>query len=169
MLSVRFFFNTILFSLFTVTCQGNAKNVVLSRCYLLVNMTNGLQFVVLSRETQKCRQYELQYIYNELKQYRLYEIKTSITKQIQFFSKTLETRVQRSPVFPISKIYIESKKFVSRVHGQIISSSQHICNNFHAVNKCKTTKSRCLLEFALFHIFLHFRTWSSFLGSQNSI
>ena len=80
-------------------------------------MTNGLQFVVLSRETQKCRQYELQYIYNELKQYRLYEIKTSITKQIQFFSKTLETRVQRSPVFSISKIYIESKKFVSRVHG----------------------------------------------------
>ena len=80
-------------------------------------MTNGLQFVVLSRETQKCRQYELQYTYNELKQYRLYEIKTSITKQIQFFSKTLETRVQRSPVFPISKIYIESKKFVSHVHG----------------------------------------------------
>jgi len=31
----------VLFSLFSMTPLGNAKNVVLSRCCLLINMTNG--------------------------------------------------------------------------------------------------------------------------------
>ena len=33
----------VLFSLFSMTHLGNAKNVVLSRCRLLVNMTNGIK------------------------------------------------------------------------------------------------------------------------------
>ena len=34
---------SLLFSLFSMTPLGNTKNVVLSRCRLLVNMTNGLK------------------------------------------------------------------------------------------------------------------------------
>jgi hypothetical protein len=33
----------VLFSLFSMTRLGNAKKVVLSRCRLLVNMTNGVK------------------------------------------------------------------------------------------------------------------------------
>ena len=50
---------------------------------------------------QKYKQYVLQnIIYNEFKQCRFYEIITYKTKQIQLFSRTLEIRVQRSPVLP---------------------------------------------------------------------
>jgi hypothetical protein len=36
-------YKCVLFSLFSMTRLGDAKNVVLSRCRLLVNMTNGLK------------------------------------------------------------------------------------------------------------------------------
>ena len=45
-------------------------------------------------------QIELKNIYNKFKQYRLYEIITYNSKQIQIFSRTLEIRVQRSLVLP---------------------------------------------------------------------
>jgi hypothetical protein len=82
-----------------MTPLGDAQNVVLSRCCLLVNMTNGVKLSYYRGNT-KHKKYELQDIYNEFKQYRLYEILTYNSKQIQIFSRTLEIRVQRSPVLP---------------------------------------------------------------------
>jgi hypothetical protein len=43
----------LLFSLFSMTPLGNAKNVVLSRCRLLVNMTNGLKLLYYGGNTKK--------------------------------------------------------------------------------------------------------------------
>jgi hypothetical protein len=49
---------------------------------------------------QKHKKYELQNMYNEFKQYRLYEIKTYNFKQIQMFSRTLEIKIQQYLVLP---------------------------------------------------------------------
>ena len=65
-----------------MTRLGNAKNVVLSRCGLLVNMTNGVEIVVLSREYQNMSNMSFKNIYNELKHYRLNQIITYSSKQI---------------------------------------------------------------------------------------
>ena len=48
----------------------------------------------------KPKKYELQNIYNEFKQYKVYEIITYNSKKIQILSITLEIRVQRSMVLP---------------------------------------------------------------------
>jgi aerobic-type carbon monoxide dehydrogenase small subunit (CoxS/CutS family) len=58
-----------------MTHLGNAKKVVLSRCRLLVNMTNGQNCRTIEG-IQKHKKYEIQNIYNEFTQYRLYEIIT---------------------------------------------------------------------------------------------
>ena len=65
-----------------MTRLGNAKNVVLSRCGLLVNMTNGVEIVVLSREYQNMSNMSFKNIYNEFKHYRLNQIITYSSKQI---------------------------------------------------------------------------------------
>ena len=62
-------------------------------------MTNGLKCRIIEG-IQKHKKYEHQNIYNELKQYRLYEIINYNSKQIQIFSEILEIRVQRSLVLP---------------------------------------------------------------------
>ena len=100
--------------------------------------------------TQKFKQYELQHMCIEFKQYRLYEILTHNTKQMKIFSRTLEMRVQRPLLFPISRIQFKSNKCVVGVRGKLIRSSTRTCNNFYTVSKCKTAKSRCLLQSALF-------------------
>jgi hypothetical protein len=57
-----------LFSLFSMTRLGNAKKVVLSRCRLLMNMTNGVKLSYYRGNTKTYAILAL-YIYNELKQY----------------------------------------------------------------------------------------------------
>ena len=42
----------ILFSLFSTTCLGNTKDVVLSRCRLLIKMTNGVKLLYYWRNTK---------------------------------------------------------------------------------------------------------------------
>ena len=81
-----------------MTCLGNAKKVVLSRCRLLVNKWHKV--VVLLREFDNLSKYELKNLYNKFKQYRWYEIIIYNFKQIQIFSRTLEIGVQRSLVLP---------------------------------------------------------------------
>ena len=61
------------------------KKIVLSRCRLLVNMTNGLKLSYYQGNT-KYKQFELQNIYNEFKQYRLYEIIYEIKRsEVKYF------------------------------------------------------------------------------------
>ena len=42
----------LVFSLFSMTHLGNAKNVILSRCRLLVNMTNGIKLLYYQGNTK---------------------------------------------------------------------------------------------------------------------
>ena len=42
----------VLFTLFSMTHLGNTKNVVLSRCCLLVNMTNGINLLYYQGNTK---------------------------------------------------------------------------------------------------------------------
>ena len=41
-----------LFSLYSMTCSGNTKRVELSRCRLLVNMTNGVKLLYYRGNTK---------------------------------------------------------------------------------------------------------------------
>ena len=75
------------------------KKVNVIECRLLLNMTNGLKLSYNQGNT-KYKQYELQNIYNEFKQYRFYEITTYNINKIQKSSRTFEIRVQRSMVLP---------------------------------------------------------------------
>ena len=73
--------------------------VVLLRCCLLINMTNDIKLSYY-RGTTKLKQYELKNIYNDFKQYRLYEIITYNSKLIQTYARTLEIGVQRYVMLP---------------------------------------------------------------------